>query len=161
MTTPRPSRLTTFDYVGSARYFLTMCCKDRLGHFRDPVIANVTNLELLRISTRRKFAVLAYCLMPDHLHALIEGTSNDADFKSFVLVLRRRTTIATKFNCPRGLWQDGYHERVLRKAENTQRVTDYILNNPVRAGLVDRAVDYPLSWSCTWDDVDAPPRPRA
>ena len=157
MGTPRPSRLATFDYTGGARYLLTMCCKDRQRHFRRSEVVRTASLELLRTSERRQFAVLAYTFMPDHFHALVEGIGDDADFRSFVSVLRRRTTISTKLTCPKGLWQDGYHERVLRQIEQTQKAVDYILNNPVRAGLVSRAVDYPFSWSCTLDGP--PPRP--
>ncbi len=149
MATPRPSRLATFEYIGGTRYFLTMCCKNRRSHFHSPIIASAVSLELLSTAERYQFAVLAYSLMPDHLHALVEGTGKDADFCRFVSVLRRRTTIVTKFMCPDGLWQDGYYERVLRRTEETVKVIDYILNNPVRAGLVDRALDYPFSWSCT------------
>ena len=130
-----------------------MCCKDRLTHFRQPEVVRSTRVELLRTSEQRKFAVLAYTFMPDHLHALVEGKSEEADLRGFAYVLRRYSTSAAKFTCPNGLWQDGYHERVLRKTEDTQQVIAYILNNPVRAGLVERAVDYLFSWSCTWDDL--------
>ncbi len=59
--------------------------------------------------------------------------------------------MASRFAYPDGLWQGGYYERVLRKDEETQSVIDYILDNPVRAGLVKRPLDYPFSWSCTFD----------
>jgi len=153
MTTPRPSRLATFEYMGAARYFLTMCCRNRRRWFERSEVVEACRLELLRASERHQFAVLAYVFMPDHFHALVEGVSEDADLRRFVYVFRRYTTIATKFTCPQGLWQDGYHERVLRRTEGTQKVIDYILSNPVRAGLVDRAVDYPFGWSCTNDEL--------
>jgi putative transposase len=94
--------------------------------------------------------------MPDHLHALVEGRASAANLRHFLIAFRRRTTVATKFMAPGGLWQDGYFERVLREDDEPYAAIDYILNNPVRAGLVTRAVDYPYSWSCTLEDNPRP-----
>ena len=48
------------------------------------------------------------------------------------------------------LWQDGYYERVLRQEEDAQAFARYIVNNPIRAGLVETPEDYPLIGSDTW-----------
>jgi hypothetical protein len=45
------------------------------------------------------------------------------------------------------LWQDGYHDRVLRREEETSEVVRYILDNPIRAGLVTVFDRYPYSGS--------------
>ncbi len=50
----------------------------------------------------------------------------------------------------RGLWQEGYYERVLRSDEATETVVRYVLDNPVRAGLVQRAEDYSFSGAMSW-----------
>jgi REP element-mobilizing transposase RayT len=42
------------------------------------------------------------------------------------------------------LWQDGYYERVVR-AHGMDSLVRYILNNPVRAGIVEGAEQYPFS----------------
>jgi putative transposase len=47
----------------------------------------------------------------------------------------------------RTLWQSGYFERILRREETTQRVADYIMANPVRAGLAEQVGDYPYAWA--------------
>ncbi len=48
------------------------------------------------------------------------------------------------------LWQEGYHDRVLRDEEATTTVVRYMLENPVRAGLVDRPELYPFWGSLVW-----------
>jgi len=103
----------------------------------------------MRTAERRGFAIPAYTLMPDHAHLLIEGREPDADFRRFVTTLRRAATAASWHLVRNGLWQDGYFEHTLRGAEGTKECIDYILNNPVRAGIVDRAADYSKSWSVT------------
>ncbi len=85
--------------------------------------------------------------MPDHFHALVESTKGDCDFREFMQRLRRRSSAASWQLLKGGLWQDGWHERVLRETEGTDEVIDYILLNPVRAGLAENAAEYPYSWS--------------
>jgi putative transposase len=41
------------------------------------------------------------------------------------------------------LWQDGYHDRIVRHDEDLAQYIDYIVQNPIRAGLVQHASDYP------------------
>jgi hypothetical protein len=44
------------------------------------------------------------------------------------------------------LWQRGFHDRCLTRTDETLAdVARYIVKNPVRAGLVQRAEDWPCS----------------
>ena len=97
----------------------------------------------------RNFDVLAWVFMPDHVHWLLQGNQEDADLKAAMTVVRQRTAIAFKRAFGTALWQRDCHERVLRRGEDAVAVSNYILNNPVRAGLVDEAADYPFGWSIT------------
>jgi hypothetical protein len=47
------------------------------------------------------------------------------------------------------LWQESYFDRLVRRDESLPDVIRYIIANPVRAGLVTRAVDYPHWGSST------------
>ena len=42
-----------------------------------------------------------------------------------------------------------FHDRALRREEDVKAVARYIIANPIRAGLVRRAGDYP-HWDCVW-----------
>lgn len=42
------------------------------------------------------------------------------------------------------LWQEGYYDRVLREDDDPYGVIAYIVNNPIRAGLVASPADYPF-----------------
>ena len=128
-----------------------MCCRNRQRAFVKSSVVEAVREEFLRPAYRHQFAVLAYTFMPDHAHLLVEGLSEQADFRRWAMLVRRRTTMACQFVLPNGLWQDGYYERALRKSEDVRAMIDYILDNPVRAGLVSRPLDYPFSWSCTLD----------
>jgi putative transposase len=71
----RPKRLAKFNYLGRARYFLTFCTHERQNVFRDGEVVERTLKQFRRTATIEKFAVLAYCFMPDHAHLLVEGTA--------------------------------------------------------------------------------------
>ena len=88
--------------------------------------------------------------MPDHLHLLVEGQSDDADLIAFAKDVKQR--VAYRRQCKRAgpVWQKGYYERVLRDDEATLIVARYILENPVRKGLVREPRDYAFSGSAVW-----------
>jgi putative transposase len=92
----------------------------------------------------REFALLAYVFMPDHLHLVVEGATTESCFPPFMTLFLRRTALWTKRVARLRLWQDGYYERVLRPNDDVTEVIAYILQNPIRKGLVSRPGDYPF-----------------
>ena len=150
----RPKRLAGFAYVGRHRYFLTFCCRDRLAVFKDAQIAEQTLTQFRHTSTLDRFAILAYCLMPDHAHLLCEGLSGESDFKHFAKMAKQRSggLFARTQHAP--LWQGGYYERVLREEDDVRALARYIVNNPVRAGLVESPEAYPFVGSDVWSLTD-------
>jgi hypothetical protein len=52
------------------------------------------------------------------------------------------------------LWQRGYFDRVLREEDDTRTVARYLLDNPVRAGIVAEPRSYPFLGSMVMDLSD-------
>lgn len=146
----RPRRIDGFPYRGLARYFLTIGTRDRLEPFRDDAIVATTLFHVRRIAAEERFAVLAYCLMPDHAHFLVEGLTDQSDFRRFVKRAKRHSGAAYAIRCKKPLWQEGYYERVLRRDTDAREVARYVLWNPVRAGLVSAPTEYPYLGSDVW-----------
>jgi REP-associated tyrosine transposase len=146
----RPPRIRGFDYIGRQRYFLTFCTFRRHKTFHDLSIAAQVLLQFRQDARRSGFAILAYCLMPDHAHLLLEGTTRKADLRRFVKRAKQRTGQMCRRVIGRPLWQEGYYDRVLRTEDDSIAVARYILENPVRAGLVRSPADYPLLGSDVW-----------
>ena len=65
---------------------------------------------------------------------------------SYWRMSRIKSTSAHRIKLGR-IWQPEYFDRILRSDEDVMKKADYIAENPVRAGLVDRADQYPWSWS--------------
>ena len=85
--------------------------------------------------------------MPDHAHLLAEGAAPESDLCAFMSSFKQKTGFAFATKWGRRLWQVGYYDRILRTDDATLMVVRYILDNPVRAGLVSRFSDYPYSGS--------------
>ena len=94
----RPHRLPVAACSGGYRHFLTICTRDRRQHFADSSVIALTIDQFLHTARLEAFEILAYCFMPDHLHALVEDALAD--------------------------------------------VIRYVINNPVRAGLVESPAAY-------------------
>jgi putative transposase len=106
------------------------------------VVAMVVG-ELDRTSAEHQFDVLVHCVMPDHFHLLVQGRCAGSALRPFVKLWRQRSAIA--FSRARGqrLWQVGYWERTVRSSEDLRRVAEYIIANPVRAGLAESVDVWP------------------
>ena len=92
----RPPRIVGFDYRGPYRYFLTFCVDDRRECFRDAEIVALILAQFRRTASTLSFALLAYCLMPDHAHLLVEGMQDGSDLRRFVkLAKQARRSLAT------------------------------------------------------------------
>jgi putative transposase len=141
----RPPRLGGFDYVGQYRHFLTFSTHRRQRAFVDATFAAHARDQLLIAAARDRFAVAAFCFMPDHAHLLLSGTSEDSSLLPMVHRWRQITGFLWRRCSDSHLWQEGYWDRVLRETDDTLGVAAYIVNNPVRAGLTRSVCDY--AWS--------------
>jgi putative transposase len=144
-------RLKQFNYMGTYRYFVTLCAYNKESVFNDDSLVLVL-LSLLREKAGIfRFGVWAYCFMPDHLHLLVEGFDDDSDFRKFISSFKQYSGFIYKKRCGLRLWQTNYYEHVLRREENTNTVAKYIFNNPVRKGMVEDYKKYALLGSFEFD----------
>lgn len=94
--------------------------------------------------------MLAWVLMPDHVHWLLQIGDND-DLPT--VVNRLKSASARQANHMLGrsgaLWERAYHDHALRSDEDVITVVRYIVANPIRAGLIERTGDYPF-WNAIW-----------
>ena len=145
MTPKRLRRLRGFSYLGPNRYFLTFSAPERRPLFEKPELADCVRRQILRAASTTSYLVSAYCIMPDHVHVLVEGEDGCAALPEFAKRAKQYSGFHGKRVIGETIWQAGYFERVLRETEDTRPVVAYILDNPVRRGLVANAQDY--AWS--------------
>jgi len=145
---PKRPRLDPALYVGLQRYFLTFCTAQRHHWFVQKDVVDLVLQQFLRSTGLFDMDVIAYCFMPDHVHLLMEGTTATADARAFVHQAKQRSGYAFARSRPgEKLWQPSYYDRVLREEDATLAVARYILENPVRARLVESTSEYPFCGS--------------
>jgi putative transposase len=149
----RPPRFPDFDYAGFNRYFITICVDSRTPVFREIAHGEIVATRFLQIATRNEFEAIAYCVMPDHFHALVGGESEQSFLEPFLNRFKQATGYWWKHDLRRRhrLWQEGYFDRILRDDDPTEGVVRYIVENPIRAGIVDDAREYPLTGAAKYD----------
>src|SRR5688572_10230139 len=102
----RPRRLDSYAYVGHLQHFLTICTHQRRSWFVDADVVRDVTLHFLRTAAAEQFSILAYCFMPDHLHALASGESESADLRRLVRLAKQQSGFAFKRLHGERLWQD-------------------------------------------------------
>jgi putative transposase len=101
-------------------------------------------LSLLEHYSKEKEAViLAYCLMPNHVHLLIRPLEEETLSKMMQGITLCYTQYFNRKNSRTGrLWECRYHSTVIEEDRYLWAVGRYIESNPVRAGLVKKPEYY-------------------
>ena len=146
--------------------YITLVTKDRLPVFRKDELKEVMCKAI--DEARKYFLLCAYVIMIDHLHVLTSRPSTASEVLRTLKGITARRVIdylkennyssslsklmhqTRDRNYKHSLWQteknvlDVYSERLFREKLN------YIHQNPVRAGMVERATDYKWSSARIW-----------
>ena len=146
----KASRLRTGRVCEAGRiYLITTTTVRRQKLFSDWRLGRLLVHELRAQEQAGRARSIAWVVMPDHLHWLVELHEGDIS----ALVLRVKCVSAQSINSASGthgaVWQRGFHDRAIRREEDLQAIARYVLRNPIRAGLVERVGDYPL-WDACW-----------
>jgi transposase IS200 family protein len=93
--------------------------------------------------------------MPDHVH-LVLGSSPTCDIVTFVgqfknLAQRK----AWRLGVEGAFWQASLWDHFLRGDERLEQVVEYVMNNPVRSGIVARWWEYRFSGSTVFEIAEA------
>jgi len=130
-------------------YLVTSVVKNRLPIFTDIQIACRVRTEMEQLHESGVVHSMAWVVMPDHLHWLFALKAGS--LPAVMQALKGRSAFAVnKAHGARTLtWQKGYHDHGVRAEEDLVEMARYVVNNPVRAGLVSQREEYPL-WGCEW-----------
>lgn len=147
-------------------YYITSVTYNRLKIFTQPafVILLIDSLNYYRYQYSCK--IIGYVIMPDHVHLLIlprdEKSVTDfmRDFKRFTSGrIARQAKVEGKIEwlsmfeaagtetdrAEYKVWQDSFWEQSVYTEHFLKQKLDYIHLNPVRAGIVESAAEYPYS----------------
>jgi putative transposase len=140
-TPPRLDRVVPSNPV----FFVTAC-----AYRRRPILANNPVATAFvgfaqRAYSEHNIAVGRYVIMPDHIHLFVCGP-DDFELGGWMGLLKQclaRNVVRDPSADP--VWQRGFFDHVLRSEESYAQKWNYVRENPVRAGLVTNADDWPYA----------------
>jgi putative DNA methylase len=104
-------------------------------YLKDSRIAEMIE-ETLFFFDGKKYKLIAYVLMPNHIHILIKPLKNHSLASIMHSIKSYTSHEANKILGRKGkFWSKEYFDRFMRNYEHFTKTVDYIHNNPVKAGL--------------------------
>lgn len=152
-------------------YYFTSVTHNRLPIFRTDKLKEVVCNAFAEAWERHGILILAYVIMPDHVHLLvfskrkledtlrlINGISarrviqylKENHFESSLFKLRHE---GRERNYKHSVWQHHSDSLEIFGEDTFKQKVDYIHLNPVRAGLAARPEDYKFSSALRWAGV--------
>ena len=141
-------RIGRFSQPGNV-YLVTSLVKNRVPIFNDVQIARRVVTEMEHLHSSDFVHSMAWVVMPDHLHWLFELRSGSLPTLMQALKGRSAFEVNKAHGAKTLTWQKGYHDHGVRAEEDLVEMARYVVNNPLRAGLVSQREEYPL-WGCEW-----------
>ena len=124
-----------------ATYFITICTMPKkVNQLCFPDVAMPLRESMEFRQAKGEWWVHLLLFMPDHLHALM-GFAPLPGMRRSISQWKRYA--AREFGIA---WQDGFFDHRLRNDDSWQEKAHYIRMNPVRAGLLDQAEQWPYAW---------------
>ena len=129
-------------WLDSPIYFITMCTKDRRAVLARDKVNEILIEEWRPAHERHGWIVGRYVIMPDHLHLFVRGDQTFV-LATWVRGLKRAILKIFPSEFRTSFWQPGFFDHLLRSDESYAQKWEYVRQNPVRAGLVKFAEDWP------------------
>lgn len=140
-------------------YYLTI-----VTHKRNPIL--VENIELLRKSFRVSkqkydYTIEAVVVMPDHFHMILIP-KNATDYPHIIRTIKQyfskhcehkyyahiEQSMSRHKEGYKPIWQKKYYEHTIRDEKDFDEKLNYIYNNPIKHGYVDKIEDWEYSSYC-------------
>ncbi len=152
-------RLPKEYYKGKVSAAFTLCL-DRNSvaagfSLRERDVVNIFTNILGSAVTKENCIVPVYCFMPDHQHLIITGTEQKADLWNAAVGYKQKTGFWMSVNKPEMKWQKDFYDHIIRADDDIAAQIRYILDNPVRKGLVSSWQEYPFKGAigCKLEDI--------
>lgn len=163
MCVAHPTLLIMSNYIrrktNGGTYFFTVVANQRRAILCDDSVRVALRQSIITVRQRFPFDILAWVLMPDHMHCIWRLPENDNDFgKRWSMIKRLTSKSCPQYHLPPeamslsklqrhdfGIWQRRFYEHEIRHEQEFQQILDYIHYNPVKHGLVKNAKDWEFS----------------
>lgn len=132
-------------FIDQPLYFITTCVNDRKSILSSDSVENILFDEWRQALDRHGWAIGRYVIMPDHVHFFCRAVADaKGSLSDFIGRWKQWTSkrIISLLGVAAPFWQEGFFDHVLRSEESYSEKWLYVMNNPVRAGLVQNAEEW-------------------
>jgi REP element-mobilizing transposase RayT len=154
--------------IDNPLHYLTSVTKDRLQVFQTDKIKKIVAEALDEARTSSGIKIFAYVIMPDHIHLITDSSRKFAETQRYFngvtarrvidhlkengleTSLRKLGQAQRSRNHRYSLWDHHPNAFSINNEKTLMQKVNYLHQNPVRAGLVERAEDYLYSSARIW-----------
>lgn len=140
--------------IKGGTYFFTVNLANRSSRLLIERV-NILRDVVREVRQRHPFEIVAWVVLPDHIHAIWTLPPDDADFPMRWALIKagfsRSVPVGEHIGASRhkkgerGIWQRRFWEHVISDENDLARHVDYIHINPVKHGHTAKASDWPWS----------------
>lgn len=119
-------------------------------HLSRPDLADEVIKSYAYLHENKELFVFVACVMSNHVHAIVRAPDGVDEVNTGSLMSRHKRHTSRACNklletTGNPFWDDDYFDRTVRHGKFTT-IMWYVLNNPVKAGLVDNWREWPHTW---------------
>ena len=130
-------------YTDCPLYFLTLCTENRVRNLANPGIHREF-IKFAEEATSLHVLVGFFMMMPDHIHLFAAFSPQSPSLSVWMKALRGTLSKQLRETSGEGThWEKDFFDHVMRSEKSYSEKYEYVRQNPVRAGLVDRTEDWP------------------
>ena len=141
-------------YIPDAIVFITCVTRDRMPYLRGTENLDLFWETLRRVQRKHPFRLLAYVILPDHVHWLIRVDDPSGNFSTVMHSIKRNYTLNYKkahhIDGSLSLWQARLWDHIVRDERDLSDHFDYIHWNPVKHGYVQKVGEWEQSTYRHW-----------
>ncbi|MGI4739404.1 MAG: REP-associated tyrosine transposase [Janthinobacterium lividum] len=114
---------------------------------RQPALAQLVQ-QSLHFYDGKQYALVCYCIMANHVHLVVALPEGAAPLAQTLQALKGYTAnLGNKLLGRKGqFWQRESYDHIIRSPAELERVVAYVLNNPVKAGLITDWQQWPYTY---------------
>ena len=130
-------RLKGYDYTSENYYFLTICTHKKQCIFgktdEKNALREIAGEGILKIPEHYKgIKVDKFVVMPNHVHLLVYVSGGQIDINTVIGSYKSYVTrMIHKTNPDLQVWQDSFHDHIIRNEKSYQNIWSYIEANPM------------------------------
>jgi putative transposase len=123
-------------YLPSQAVFITSTTFRRKHIFSIPQNVDILLYTIQNVQHIHPFEMLAYVIMPDHVHLLIQTPDDTPNYSPVIHSIKRNYSFCYKqlhhIDRPIQIWQERFFDHVIRDDTDFDNHLDYIHYNPVK-----------------------------